>query len=72
MGRRKPATKPDFIMFHVHYEDGSQTSYRKVPADLVDSLEGDGPIRAFFEAQDREIAERSGRPRARIKDLERV
>jgi hypothetical protein len=72
MGRRKPTAKPDFILFHVHYEDGSQTSNRKVPSSLVDGLEGDAPALAYFEDQDREIGERSGRPRARIKDIVRA
>ena len=35
-------------------------------------LEGDEPARAIIEAQDREIAERSGRPRGAIKMIERA
>jgi hypothetical protein len=35
-------------------------------------LDGDAPARHFIEAQDREIAERSGRARARIKSVGRA
>ena len=53
------------------YQDGSRTSNRKVPATEVDRLDGEGPIRAFIEAQDRTIAERSGNPRGPIKTIAR-
>ena len=56
----------------VIYQDGSRTSNRKVPATEVDTLDGDGPIRAFIEAQDRTIAERSGNPRGPIKSITRA
>lgn len=72
MGRRKPATRADFVLFNVTYEDGSMTSNRKVPADILDGLDGDEPAREVIEAQDREIAERSGRPRGPIKAIERA
>ncbi|MGE0697922.1 MAG: hypothetical protein AB7O57_02390 [Hyphomicrobiaceae bacterium] len=69
---RKPTAKLEFVLFNVTYEDGSMTSNRKVPSTEVGGLEGDEPARAIIEAQDREIAERSGRPRGRIKSLERA
>lgn len=72
MGRKKPAARAEIVLFNVLYEDGTQTSNRKVPADVCAGLEGDEPARAVIEAQDREIAERSGRPRARIKSLSRA
>jgi len=72
MARKKPTGKLEFVLFNVIYEDGSQTSNRKVPATELGGLEGDEPARAIIEAQDREIAERSGRPRGRIKSLERA
>ncbi len=72
MARRKPTAKAEFVLFDVFYEDGSQTSNRKVPGDLLDGLEGDEPGRAFLEDQDREIGERSGKPRAAIKSFARV
>lgn len=69
---RKPTAKLEFVLFNVTYEDGSMTSNRKVLSTEVGGLEGDEPARAIIEAQDREIAERSGRPRGRIKSLERA
>jgi hypothetical protein len=72
MARKKPNPKAEFVFFNVLYEDGSQTSNRKVPGDILGGFEGDEPARAAIEAQDREIAERSGRPRAPIKTVERA
>ena len=72
MARRKPTAKVEFVLFNVLYEDGSMTSNRKVAATELGGFEGDAPAQAIFEAQDREIAERSGRPRARIKSVERA
>ncbi len=72
MARKKPTGKLEFVLFNVTYDDGSMTSNRKVPATEVGGLEGDEPARAVIEAQDREISERSGRPRGRIKALERA
>ena len=71
MSRKKPTGKLEFVLFNVTYEDGSMTSNRKVPATELGGLEGDEPARAVIEAQDREIAERSGRSRGAIKALER-
>lgn len=72
MSRKKPNPKAEFVLFNVVYEDGSQTSNRKVPSSAIGGLEGDEPARSIIEAQDREIAERSGRPRPRIKDVARA
>jgi hypothetical protein len=73
MGRKpKSKVKAEFILFDVVYEDGSQSSNRRVPSTELGGLEGDNPARHIIEAQDREIAERSGRPRSRIKSLKRV
>lgn len=68
---RKPTPRSDTVLFNVFYDDGSQTSNRKVPASLLGGLEGDAPAREFIEAQDREIGERSGQPRAPIKTMSR-
>ena len=68
---RKPASKSEFVLFDVLYEDGSQRSNRRVPREILDGLDGDEPARAVIEAQDKEIAERSGRPMAAIKTLRR-
>jgi hypothetical protein len=71
---KKPGTNPkgEFAFFNVTYEDGSQRSNRRVPAELLGGLDGDEPARGFIMEQDREIAEKSGRPPLQIKSLERV
>ncbi|MGE0853789.1 MAG: hypothetical protein AB7O44_29945 [Hyphomicrobiaceae bacterium] len=72
MSRRKPTAKFEFVLFNVVYDDGSMTSNRKVPGSVLGGLEGDDPALAVLEAQDREIAQRSGRPRPRIKSISRA
>jgi len=72
MARKKPNPKAAFVLFNVIYEDGSQTSNRKVPSEILGGLDGDEPARSVIEDQDREIAERSGRSRGRIKTIERA
>lgn len=72
MARKKPTAKAEFVLFNVVYDDGSMTSNRKVPGELLGGLGGDAPAREFLEGQDREIAERSGKPRGSIKTIERV
>ena len=69
---KKPTARTEFVLFNVVYEDDSQRSNRKVPADLLGGLDGDEPARAEIEAQDRAIAERSGLPPLAIKSLKRV
>jgi hypothetical protein len=71
---KKPGTNPkgEFAFFNVFYEDGSQRSNRRVPSELLGGLDGDEPARAFIMEQDREIAEKSGRPPLAIKNLDRV
>lgn len=67
----KPRSRSEFVLFDVLYEDGSQRSNRRVPAELLGGLEGDAPARPFLEAQDRAIAERSGLPPPPIKQVRR-
>ena len=43
-----------------------------MPAELLGGLDGDEPARSFIMEQDREIAEKSGRPPLEIKEIERV
>ena len=71
---RKPGSRAggEFVLFNVFYEDGTQRSNRKVPAELLGGLDGDEPARAYILEQDREIAEKSGRPPLKIKDISRV
>ena len=66
---RKPTAKVEVLTFHVIYEDGTQLSNRRMPGASVNSFDSDNSIREFFEAQDREIAERSGRSRGAIKSV---
>jgi hypothetical protein len=71
MARKKPSSGGDFVLFDVIYEDGSRSSNRKVPAAELGGLDGDEPARAMIEAQERRIAEQSGRPRPAIKSIVR-
>ncbi len=69
MSRKKPTAKAEFVLFDVLYEDGTLTSNRRVPSEVVQTYEGDAPARAVIEAQDSEIAERSGRSRGPVKSI---
>ena len=71
---KKPGTNPkgEFAFFNVTYEDDSQRSNRRVPAELLGGLDGDEPARGYIMEQDREIAEKSGRPTLAIKSISRV
>jgi len=71
---KKPGTNPkgEFVFFDVIYEDGSQRSNRRVPAELLGSLDKDAPARGFIIEQDRAIAEKSGRTPLAIKSIVRV
>jgi hypothetical protein len=59
---RKPATRAEFVLFDVFYEDGSRRSNRRVPSEILGGLDGDTPARAMIKEQDRLIAEKSGNP----------
>ena len=60
MARMKPKSVNTTVLFDVFYEDGSRASNRKVPGSEIGGLDGDAPARAYIEAQDRQIGERSG------------
>jgi hypothetical protein len=68
---RKPATRAEFTLFDVTYEDGSQRSNRRVPSEVLGGLDGDAPARAIIEEQDRLIAEKSGTPAIPVKSIHR-
>ena len=68
---KKPTARQEFMLFNVIYEDGSQRSNRKVPADILTGLDRDEPARSFIMEQDREIGEKSGLPPLPIKSLVR-
>ena len=71
---RRPGTRrvEDFVVFNVLYEDGTQTSNRKVPGSELDDLDGDLRAKPYIEEQDRKIAEMSGKPRGPIKSVIRA
>lgn len=69
---KKPTARAETAFVNVHYTDGSQTSNRRIPGNLLALYDRDEQIQAFIEAQDREIAERSGRPRAPIDTIKLV
>ncbi|WP_232315039.1 hypothetical protein [Oceanibaculum pacificum] len=72
LGRqKKQPTTASFVLFDVLYEDGSRSSNRKVPGEMLDGLDGDDPARTFIMSQDQKIAEMSGQPRGPIKSLTR-
>ena len=68
---KKPTARSEFVLFDVIYEDGSQRSNRKVPADLLGGLDGDEPAKTAIMEQDQAIAEKSGMPPLAIKSLKR-
>ena len=68
----KRRSESTFVLFDVHYVDGTQSSNRKVPTNALGGLDGDMPAQAIIEAQDREIGQASGRPRPDIKSLVRA
>ncbi len=69
---RKPTKRTEFVLFDVIYEDGSQRSNRRVPAEELGGLEGDDRARIVIEQQDREIAEKSGQIPLQIKSIRRA
>ena len=71
---KKPGTNPkgEFAFFNVVYEDDSVRSNRRVPSELLGGLDGDEPARDYIREQDREIAEKSGRPQLAIKSISRA
>ena len=73
MGRRSAGRRvEEFILFDVLYEDGTRTSNRKVPGSELGEVDGDRLAKTYIKAQDRKIAEISGKPRTPIKSLTRV
>ena len=73
MARRSTVRRvEEFVLFDVLYEDETRTSNRKVPGSELGDIDGDLPARTYIEAQDRQIAEISGKPRTPIKSLTRV
>jgi hypothetical protein len=71
MMAKKPGSKAEFVLFDVTYEDGSQRSNRRVPANILGGLDGDAAAKAEIESQDRKIAEMSQLSPLTIKALKR-
>jgi hypothetical protein len=69
---RKPTARTELVMFNVYYEDGSQRSNRRVPAEILGGIDGDEPARKLIEDQDREISGKSGMPPLQIARMVRV
>ena len=69
MKRRSESTT---VLFDVFYVDGSRSSNRKVALSALEGLDGDAPARGIVEAQDRDIALASGRPRSDVKTIVRT
>ncbi|MDP2332943.1 MAG: hypothetical protein Q8M19_19845 [Reyranella sp.] len=69
---QKPGKRMEYVLFNVTYEDGSQRSNRRVPLDAVSGDDTGHSARAILEAQDREVAAKSGKAPLTIKGLERV
>jgi hypothetical protein len=73
MARRSTVRRVDeVVLFDVLYEDGTRTSNRKVPGAELDDIDGDLLAKTYIEAQDRQIAQISRKPRVPIKSLTRV
>jgi hypothetical protein len=73
MARRSTVRRAEeFIFFDVLYEDGTRTSNRKVPGSELGDVDINLLGKTYIEAQDRQIAEISGKSRTPIKSLTRV
>ena len=48
---RKPTPRTEFVLFNVYYEDGTQRSNRRVPAELLGGIDRDEPARAVIAEQ---------------------
>ncbi len=76
MARKKTKRKGVvFTTFNVNYEDGMGTSNRRVSNDLLDQSFGESfqdLARTAIEDPDNEIAQRSGKRRAKIKSIVRA
>jgi hypothetical protein len=71
MAKKKTNMDSAYVLFDVLYEDGTRSSNRRVPRDVVSGLDGDEPAKALIEEQDRDIGQKSGRPRGPIKAIQR-
>ncbi len=71
MAKKEKKQEPVFVQFDVIYEDGTKSSRRKINVAGLDKDEIEAHAKTEIMAQDRKIAEMSGKPRGNIKALER-
>ncbi|HYM03894.1 MAG TPA: hypothetical protein VET85_13165 [Stellaceae bacterium] len=71
MARKRPRSTGEFVMFDVVYADGARSSNRKVPSAELEGIDGDAAARGIIEAQDKKVADLSGRPPRDIKSVTR-
>jgi len=71
MAKKQKAPVASMISFDVLYEDGSRLSNRKLKSTEIDEYNEIASAKALLQAQDREIASLSGRPRPDIKTVMR-
>ncbi len=65
MARMKSRSESTIVLFDVFYEDGGRASTRKIPAAVVNGLDGDEPALALMADHEQKISELSGNaPRA--------
>lgn len=69
MARKKQPGPAGFVLFDIVYDDGSRSSNRKVPDAELNGPDGDKSAKYFVEAQDRQVAEKSGKAPGRIKSI---
>ena len=72
MARKKPSTNVEAVVVNVLYEDGTQSSNRRIPGLELTGFDDDAVIRQAVEAQDDKIAELSGQKRGPIKSVQRI
>ena len=71
---KKPGTnnKGEFVFFDVVYEDGSQRSNRRVPADILGGLEKDEPAAASSSSRIARSPKNPAAPPLAIKSIART
>jgi hypothetical protein len=72
MAKKKVITDSPFVLYNVVYQDGSLSSNRRIPRPIADGFDAEANSKNLIETQDREIAEKSGRPRGPIKTITRL
>ena len=72
MSRKKPPVASEFQFFNVIYDDGQQTSNRKVATSDIVDWDFDNSVKTAIEEQDRKIREQSGRARGEITAITKV